>query len=243
VLRVPEPDPGGRPGLIGPASLSAVVAGWGLLMMVVGLQAPEPPPQPSAAGSVTRYGPTRNPLPRSTGGPVTTRADAALPPSGGLARSRPLRLEIPRIAIRTPLLDLGLHPDGSMVLPPLTSDAPAGWYRYLASPGENGPAVIVGHVDSARDGPAVFYRLGSVRPGDLVVVLRADGVLARFVVTRVISVRKNRFPDDDVFGPVDYPALRLITCGGPFDRGTGHYLNNVIVFARLTGTSIPAGHQ
>jgi sortase (surface protein transpeptidase) len=158
-----------------------------------------------------------------------------------LTRSRPVRLDIPRIGVHTRLAELGLARDGSLALPPPSAAAPAGWYRYLASPGEDGAAVIVGHVDSARDGPAVFYRLGVLRAGDVVEVARADGVVARFAVTEVDTVPKEEFPSAAVYGPLRYPGLRLITCGGSFDRDSGHYRNNVIVFARLIGATTPAG--
>lgn len=124
-----------------------------------------------------------------------------------------------------------MRADGTPQLPPLTHHSPAGWLQTLASPGEIGPAVILGHVDSAADGPAVFYRLGELRPGDRVAVDRADERTATFIVTSVVAVPKDRFPADEVYGPVDRPALRLITCGGPFDAARGHYRDNIIVFA------------
>jgi hypothetical protein len=87
-------------------------------------------------------------------------------------------------------------------------------------------------VDSFR-GPAVFYKLGTLRRGDVIMVTRADGKTARFSVLRHIEVPKSGFPTDRVYGELPYPGLRLITCGGAFDRSTGHYVDNVIVFARL----------
>ncbi len=101
-------------------------------------------------------------------------------------------------------------------------------------PGRLGPAVIAGHVDS-RSGPAVFYRLRELRPGDLVVVERADGTRLRFLVERVDRFPKAGFPTAAVFGPVPSAALRLITCAGDFDRASGHYLDNLVVSARLAG--------
>ena len=169
---------------------------------------------------------------------VTTAPAAATPPATTDAappRSRPVRLDIPSIGVATRLTTVGLNRDGTIEVPPLTADAPPGWYRYLASPGENGPAVIVGHVDSARDGPAVFYRLSALRPGDRIDVMRADGTIAYFRVTQVISVAKEHFPSAAVYGDVARPEMRLVTCGGSFDRRRGRYRDNVIAFARLTG--------
>lgn len=162
-------------------------------------------------------------------------AGAAVRPAAevGLPRSRPVRLVIPRIGVRTSVVGLGLNADGTVETPPLRPDAPAGWYRYLASPGEVGPAVILGHVDSAWDGPAVFYRLGELRPGDRIDVTRADGIVARFVVTRVVLVPKSDFPTAAVYGPTADPQLRLLTCGGSYDRVRHSYRDNVIAFARL----------
>jgi Sortase domain len=146
------------------------------------------------------------------------------------ATSKPVRLEIPAIGVSTPLLRLGLEPDGAMQVP--TDFARAGWFAEGPAPGQVGPSVIAGHVDS-KTGPAVFYRLRDLRPGDPVLVERADGSRLRFLVERSRSVPKRTFPTQDVFGPVPAAALRLITCGGEFDRARGSYRENLVVFARL----------
>jgi hypothetical protein len=153
-----------------------------------------------------------------------------LPPPA--VRSTPVRLDIPRIGVHTSLIRLGLNPDGTVEVPPLESDAPAGWYENSVAPGEIGSAVILGHVDSARDGPAVFYLLDTLRPGDGISVLLAGGTVARFTVTEVARYPKARFPTSLVYGPAAYPALRLVTCGGSFDRVHHSYRDNVIVSAR-----------
>jgi sortase (surface protein transpeptidase) len=129
------------------------------------------------------------------------------------------------------LLPLGFLASGAPEVPPLTAHAPAGWLTPLVTPGEVGPAVIIGHVDSARDGPGVFFRLGDLRPGDRLSVTRADRRTVVFRVTSSVLVAKDRFPSDAVYGPVPYPALRLVTCGGPFDAARGHYRDNLVVFA------------
>ncbi|MEV4701700.1 class F sortase [Actinoplanes sp. NPDC049316] len=143
----------------------------------------------------------------------------------------PTTLEIPAIGVRTPLLRLGLRRDGTVALPPLGADSPAGWYRYGAIPGEPGAAVILGHVDSARDGPAVFYRLRELKPGDLIRVGRAGGGTVVFAVARTAWYRKADFPTDAVYGPVSRPELRLITCGGSYDRFRRTYRDNLVVYA------------
>jgi hypothetical protein len=168
-------------------------------------------------------------------GPAPTSAAVpSVAASPGLPRSEPVRLDIPAIHVSTPLMTLGLNPDGTMAVPPVRHDAPAGWYRYLATPGEVGPAVIVGHVDTARDGPAVFYRLAELRPGDTITVRRLDGRTAVFTVDQVAQYPKSAFPAQTVYGAVDRPVLRLVTCGGTFDRVHRTYRGNVVVFASLT---------
>jgi sortase (surface protein transpeptidase) len=102
-------------------------------------------------------------------------------------------------------------------------------------PGQDGPAVISGHIDS-KTGPAVFYRLRDLRRGDTVRVRRADGAWLAFEVTGTARYAKASFPTAAVFGPVPGPVLRLITCTGSFDRASGHYLDNLVVTARPAGT-------
>jgi len=116
------------------------------------------------------------------------------------------------------------------VLIPPSSIAVAGWFTGSAVPGEVGPTVIAGHVDSS-EGPGIFYRLDTLRPGDLVTVGRSDGVAIRYRVTDVVSVPKDAFPTRQVYGPTPGPELRLITCGGEFDHSARRYLSNVVVSA------------
>jgi hypothetical protein len=146
--------------------------------------------------------------------------------------AEPVSLTIPAIGVRTKLVHLGLNSNGTLQVP--SSTAVAGWYTGSARPGATGAAVIAGHVDS-RTAVGVFYWLRTLRPGDRVYVKRADGTLAVFTVTSVRTYAKDQFPTAGVYGPVPDAELRLITCGGTFDWSTGHYLSNVVVFARLTG--------
>lgn len=216
-------------------ALTAVLAIGGVALVVIGGS----PPSDSrylAAGLVDRQGPPGPPAANGSGpGDGRTATDKRGP--APLGASAPVHLEIPSIGVSTSLTALGLNADGTVAVPPLRTDAPAGWYRHLASPGEVGPAVILGHVDSARDGPAVFYRLRELRPGDTITVRRADGVKAVFIVGRVAQYPKSAFPAAEVYGPVDHPALRLITCGGTFDRVHREYRGNVIAYATLTATA------
>jgi sortase (surface protein transpeptidase) len=143
---------------------------------------------------------------------------------------RPVELTIPAIGVRTSVVGLGLQADGALQVPSSTSVA--GWYTGSSRPGAVGSAVIAGHVDS-RTGPAVFYWLRSMHPGERIYVRRADGTLAVFRVTRVQAYAKDQFPTAAVYGAVPDAELRLITCGGRFDRALGTYLSNIVVYARL----------
>jgi hypothetical protein len=167
--------------------------------------------------------------PRAAGfevGDLPGRVSAA---GGG---SPPVGLVIPSIGVATPLVRLGLDPDGGMQVP--EDFGRAGWFAGGPQPGQLGPAVIAGHVDS-RTGPAVFYRLRELRAGDVVLVERADGTRLRFLVEGARSFPKARFPTAAVFGPVPSAALRLVTCTGDFDRAKGSYRDNLVVFAHLAG--------
>lgn len=178
--------------------------------------------------------------PAATAAPPMPAPEASVPETAGtgtpgaavLPRSAPVRLEIPRIGVRTPLMSLAKNPDRTVEVPPLSRAQEAGWYRPGAAPGSRGAAVIIGHVDTAR-GPAVFYRLGELRPGDRVNVARADGRTAVFRIDSVERASKGGFPTRRVYGDPGYAAIRLITCGGRFDRATGHYVDNVIAYGSL----------
>lgn len=151
-----------------------------------------------------------------------------------LPASPPARLEIPAIGVATDVVPLGLQADGSMQVPEGADYDRAGWFRLGPEPGALGPAVIAGHVDS-RTGPSVFVRLHELRAGDQVHVQRADGRRLTFTVETVREYPKTGFPTEAVFGPVRAPALRLVTCGGEFDRAARSYRDNIVVSARLAG--------
>jgi sortase (surface protein transpeptidase) len=145
----------------------------------------------------------------------------------------PAELSIPAIGVDTPLVRLSLNSDGTLDVP--ADFSLAGWFVLGPRPGEPGPAVIAGHVDSTA-GPAVFFRLGQLAPGSVVRVATKDRDVVLFRVYAVREYPKTAFPSSLVYGPTPGPELRLITCGGPFDARTGHYLDNIVVFARYVRT-------
>ncbi|MFD4874098.1 class F sortase [Streptomyces sp. NPDC058420] len=162
----------------------------------------------------------------------TPSAPAAGEAAHALARSVPVSLRVPAIGVDTPVMRLGLASDGTVQVPPITAHDRAGWYRNSPTPGQTGPSVILGHVTVGAYGDGVFRHLAKLRKGDRIEAGLENGTTATFTVTTVRTVAKADFPSDEVYGNVDRPELRLITCGGT-RTGTG-YLDNVIVFAALT---------
>ena len=148
-----------------------------------------------------------------------------------LARSEvPVRLRIPALGIDAPVGSVGQAPDGTVEVPGEWQEV--GWYDRGPRPGEDGPAVLLGHVDS-KAGPAVFVRLPQVQSGTVVEVVGEAGAITRFRVDRVEQYPKTRFPTEAVYLPALRPELRLVTCGGEFDRATGHYRDNIVAYASL----------
>jgi LPXTG-site transpeptidase (sortase) family protein len=203
-----------RPAAVAALIVGVLLAGAGVTGLVVASQTGRPVPRVAA--------PTLAPIPHGT--------YAAVPPSVTRQVARPVSLDIPAIDVSTQLIHLGVTKAGTLQVP--TSTVVAGWFTGSPRPGEPGGAVIAGHIDSFR-GPAVFYRLQKLHPGERAYVRRADGTLAVFRITRVRSYLKTQFPTNAVYGPTPDAQLRLITCGGTFDRATGHYLSNTIVYATL----------
>jgi len=159
---------------------------------------------------------------------VTPTQPAYAPTPVRLQEPAPTRLDIAAIGVTTALVPLGLRADGTMDVP--RDFYRAGWYVAGPKPGETGPAVIAGHVDSTR-GPAVFYRLKDLTAGADIVVTRVDGTSVTFRVARVVSYEKQAFPTAAVFGPTSESELRLVTCGGEFDWKKHSYKANVVVYA------------
>lgn len=142
----------------------------------------------------------------------------------------PVGIRIPSIGVDASMIPLGLRPDRSIEVP--QDFAQAGWWADGPEPGEPGPAVILGHVDS-RSGPAVFFDLRNLESGDKVVIDRADGTSVTYRVDRLEQHPKDEFPTDAVYGPTSDAQLRLVTCGGDFDRSVRHYVDNIVVFGSL----------
>jgi len=146
-------------------------------------------------------------------------------------RSAPTRLVISKINLDTTFVTpLGLLPDQTVSVP--NSYTQVGWYSGGVTPGEIGPSVILGHVDS-KEGPAVFYSLGQLKEGDDIEITREDGTIAKFKVTKLQRYLQSNFPTLDVYGPTDQAVLRLVTCTGIFNKGEQRYSHNLIVFAEL----------
>ncbi|MFG3721953.1 class F sortase [Streptomyces massasporeus] len=180
-----------------------------------------PPTRPRAAAAAPR--------------PAAPAVRKPRPPAGPrpLPRSRATRLLIPYLRLDAPVMDLGLDRDRRLTAPPDDDPELVGWYRHGASPGEQGTAVAVGHLDT-DSGPAVFAGLPELKRGRIVKARRADGRIAVYTVDKIKSYEKAHFPSQEVYGARGRPELRLITCGGSYDRRKG-YSGNVVVFAHLTG--------
>ena len=165
--------------------------------------------------------------------PASSPATASPPaPVQSAAPGIPVSIKIPAIDVNAPLMQLGLNSDRTIEVPPLANPNLAGWYKYGASPGQKGAAVIVGHIDSTA-GASVFFKLRDLHTGDQVFVTLNNGHTATFAVDGLQQVPKTNFPTTSVYGPVSYAALRLVTCGGVFDPATGSYLSDVIVYSHL----------
>ena len=223
----------------------AVLAGLlvlaGAVALTVGLRAQRHAPQPPASAAIPIAAPSESPSvdPRSSvaGSASSGRGTPTAATTGPvLARALPVSVSLPSIGVTSDLLTLGLNPDHSVQVPPLSRNSQAGWYKYSPTPGQLGPSVILGHVDSAEYGPGIFFKLGAMRPGDTVDVTRADHTQAVFRVDKVVSYPKDHFPTFEVYGNTDRAALRLITCGGKFDFSTHNYLSNIVVYASLVSS-------
>ncbi len=190
---------------------AVVLAACGLVPAVSGSS----PSEPVGAATVTLTPPTAAP---TRGGP------AALPASS----VAPTAIEIPAIGVRAPLDALTLDASGGLERPPHAGSP--GWFTGSAVPGDSGPAVIAGHVDS-KTGPAVFWRLRDLRVGDSILVTRSDATVVTFRVTRSGEYPQASFPTREVYGPTPDRALRLITCAGTYDHAARRYRDNRVVFA------------
>ncbi|NMO89377.1 class F sortase [Actinomycetospora sp. TBRC 11914] len=203
--------------------LAGVLALVGIGAIVAALLGQQHAPAEHDAGALPA------PAPATTAPPHPT-TPAGPPPSP------PARIVIGKIGVDSRVASVGLNPDHTMEVPakgPLYDLA--AWYRYSVTPGQQGPSVIIGHIDSAENGPSVFFRLGALAPGDTVTVTRDDGRTVPFIVYATRSFPKDAFPTADVYAGTAGPELRLITCSGSFDASVRSYRDNTVVFLRESG--------
>ncbi len=233
--------PGGATrGRRGVLLLASVVAVIGVILIVVGVRAQQRAPHPHDAGRI-------QPDPPATGHPATgSGSSGSSTPRRGrgpLGPSRPVRIQIPAIGVNTPVNPIGLAPDGTLAVPqPGPHLNQAAWFKNSPTPGQPGPAIIEGHVDSVQ-GVSVFFRLGAIKPGDTIQVRRADGVRVTFTVNAVRDFKKASFPTKVVYGgDLSTPQLRLITCSD-FDESLHHHVGNEVVFSHLTHVDRPSGRS
>jgi hypothetical protein len=204
-----------------PAALAAgLLCTCGITALVLGLTTAGPLPDPAAA---TVPASVRTAVPKVVSSIRHVKT---------LARSVPVGIRIPAIGVSAPVAKVGLNADGTVQVPPLNDHNLAGWYEYGPTPGQLGASVILGHVDSVT-GVSVFFYLKDLRKGDKIYVTLTNGKVATFVVDGVQNASKTSFPTHAVYGKISYPGLRVITCGGTFDPTTGHYADNIIVYAQL----------
>ena len=213
-----------RPSFVLPLAGAALLLIAGVAVFVYGM---------NGGGRVPSPGATAVPATVSTAAPTPVAASAT-----PLARSRPVRIQIPTLKVSAPVMELGKNSDGSVQVPPLNDHNLTGWYKYGPTPGQRGSSVILGHVGSYK-GISVFFYIKTLRKGDPIAVTLADGAVADFTVDGVQRASKATFPTNAVYGHASYPGLRLVTCGGPFDYQTRNYLENIVVYAHLS-SSVPA---
>lgn len=206
----------GRRRLLASAAVALLVAA--VAMLSLGFSAQHHAPQPPASAA----------LPAASPAPVATPTAPAKP------TVTPTAISIPAIGVHHPLMQVGLNSDGTLQVPPLTEPGIPGWYRNSPTPGQVGPAIIVGHIDGTTGAEGVFYNLGALRPSDTIQVTRSDNTVAVFRIDGVNKYSKAAFPTLTVYGNTTNPQLRLITCAGPFQNQ--HYLDDIVVYATLSGT-------
>lgn len=193
-----------------------------LLGLISGCAASAPAKVPTASSGVEH--------PTSSSGAAHLQNPNPLVRSLPAASAIPTTVSIPAIAVSSGLLSLSLDATGALEAPNVYDSA--GWYAAGVVPGAIGPAIIAGHIDSIT-APAIFARLDELAKGDAVVVTLSDGTVEKFTVQKSMESPKAAFPTSAVYGNVPTPQLRLITCGGAFNATTGHYVDNLIVYATL----------
>jgi sortase (surface protein transpeptidase) len=242
-----------------PLALAALAIA-GVLVFAAGAAAVKPAtaaPEPSAQVTNTTIAPTTTlnaveptdtaiPPTNPPAAPITTiETPPTIPIEEALADviasapppHRPERVHIASIGVDATIIDLGLNPDRTLEVP--EDIRLTGWWTGRSVPGEEGPSIVVGHVDSAAAGPGVFWRLRELDIGDVIHIERSDGSISEFRVIETELVLKDEFPTEKVYGSTEGSQLRLITCGGSFDQSARSYLGNVIVYAEHVGTTQP----
>lgn len=223
-MRTPlHPGPTRR--LLASSALAILLAGGAGLLTAGFTMQPPTPPQPATID-----------IPAAPSAAPTTPPKPTDSPVAGLARSEPVKVEIPSINVKADIIALGVTAKNELEVPDIIKQPMlAGWYKLGPSPGEIGNALIVGHVDSEKIGPAVFFNLGKLKPGDLIKVSRKDGTTAQFKVDGAKTYPKSEFPADVVYGwHPGPPKLYMVTCGGELDKKNKTYLSNVVVSTTLT---------
>ena len=212
---------------VGGAVLLSGAYGSGPALLAAAPLTADPASPPAEVASATNF-PSVEPAPASTEAAVAV---------GRPSRIDPAFVDIEAIGAVSTIERLGTLLDGRLETP--NDFMKVGWWSGGVVPGEKGPAVLAGHLDSVQ-GPAIFARLNQLKPDDLIRIARKDGVVLTFSVTRIDRYPKDRFPAVSVYGPTEGPELRLITCGGTFNRSVRSYNDNTVVYARIVENALPA---
>lgn len=208
----------------------AAVAGLGMLLIYNSIAPSVDDKAPAAAPAPAAPAPASSPA-----AAVPRQAAPSLATAPALSRSVPTRLKIPAIAVDAPFTPLSIGASGRLDAPPPNDKNLVGWFKGGVTPGERGASIVAGHVDT-QTGPAVFLQLRFLRPGATVDITRTDGTVASFKVDTVETFSKAKFPDKRVYADTPDAQLRLITCGGEYDKKAKDYEDNVVVFAHLDST-------
>ncbi len=232
-----------RLGKVGGLALAAIVVGAVLIGIAVAAQKSAPTPPASAAGTLDAApsSTAKSASSRPSAGPTSLAPSSAAPSASAssaeppLGPSKPVSISIPAIDVKSAVFAIGKDDDGTLKVPqPGPNLNKVAWFEKSPTPGQPGPAVLEGHVDSVQ-GPSVFFELGDVRPGNKIIIKRHDGRTVTFTVNAVRDYQKDAFPTRDVYGSGDLSKseIRLITCSD-FDKSIRHHVGNLIVFAHLT---------
>ena len=224
------------------AGASAVLIAIAAVLVFVVFTGQKHAPRPSQAAAVPLTGSKLRAAEKSAASSATTAAKPSATKTKKkkapfvprtASGSTPVEIDIPTLGVQADVESMGLNADNTVQVPPLSQVGVAGWYKYSPVPGQRGPSVIVGHIDSAVYGRGVFFDLGALHRGASVTVVRADHMVATFVVTQVVEYPKSSFPTEAIYGNTSNAALRLITCGGRFDPAKRSYVDNIVAFATL----------